>query len=217
MDNSNFIITKKAIELNSLAGEFTLSHAVLATARMIEEQKRSFQSSDDSIKDDVLLCSSIEDYEKINEKRLMDEMTNNKVYISVSDLPDDKHRVSGARTFYYERVVPSETNLAGTSKSKSEHFEIILPPKENEGDCPVSYENGKISKKSRRFLIGHELGHLWLHLDEVRKLINNLEGTQFLSQDKNLESDATIFSNKISELRDDHILEIADLIKRNRR
>lgn len=213
MNDSNII--KKAIELNSLAEEFSLSHAVLATARMIEEQKKSSLISDNSISDDVLLNAPIEDYDKIREKRLMDEITNNKVYISVSDLPNDKIRVSGARTFHYERVVPSETNIAGTSRS--EHFEIILPPKANENDSPVSYINGNISKKSRRFLIGHELGHLWLHIDEVRKLINNLGGTQFLSQDKKLESDATIFSNKISVLRDDHILKMADFIRGNRK
>lgn len=210
MDYSEVI--KKATELNSLSEEFTLSHAVLATARMIEKQKESSKVSGEDI-DDMLLNSPLEDYEKIYEKRL-NRMTDGKVYISVSNLLVDKSKAQEARTFYYERIVPPKTGCFG--ESRSEHFEILLPPKTNEDEMPVSYDkNRNISKGSNRFLVGHELGHLWLHLDEVRRLINNIGGTQLLSHDKILESEATIFSNKLSEFRDEHIKKMAEFIKRN--
>jgi len=202
-------IIKKAQELNALSEGFTLSHAVLATAKMIEEHKKQSRASEEC-GDDALMKASIEDYEKINSKSLS-EMTDEKVYISINDLPKT-YRSNEARTFHYERLAPPVTGCA--NQSRSEHYEILLPPKINESDCPVSYENGNISKKSRRFLVGHELGHLWLHLDDVRKLINNTEGTHLLSQNIDLESEATRFSIKLSKYRDEHILKMAEIVKR---
>jgi hypothetical protein len=53
-------------------------------------------------------------------------------------------------------------------------------------------------------------------LDEVRKNVDNLEGTLMLSQDATLESDANIFSAKLSEYRDDHVVKMAERIQEAR-
>jgi len=182
LDRSN--ILKKADELNELAEKFTLSHAVLATAKKIEDDKLS---------------------PKNGSKGTLD-----KAYISVANLSCNINgSVNGARTFYYKREVNPETQFGGPSYS--EHFDIILPAKPSNADVLI-FDNGKISKKSERFLVGHELGHLWLHLEDVRKTINKTDGTKSLPVE--LEPEANTFSFELSELRDKRLLDrIACIVK----
>ncbi|MDR2732140.1 MAG: ImmA/IrrE family metallo-endopeptidase [Fibromonadaceae bacterium] len=206
---------EKACELNNLSENFTLSHAVLATAKMIEDQKKSSGSKGYKKNNDEKFLNdykgNLENLKKeYIEQRIeqINEMTLEKVYISVDNL-STKSTADGARTYYYKRKMLPETETGVTSSS--EHFEIVLPP-----NIPViDYKNGKISKKSIRFLVGHELGHLWLHLKEIREFLKqrdgaNLQGTNLLPS--NLELGANEFSFKLSELRDEHMIKTAEFI-----
>jgi hypothetical protein len=216
-------VSEKANELNELSKDFTLSHAVLATAKMIEDGKNLSISKgyDENADKDLLInyrkqkgnLSQLNNQDKEYLKRRIErenEIELEKVYVSVGNLSADSV-TEGARTYCYKRKMLSEFDDG--KLSWSEHFEIILPSKTN--NIPVlSYKNKKLSKESIRFLVGHELGHLWLHLDEVRKLINNFKGTNLLPQE--LETEANNFSFELSDLRDKHIVDRARFIARNK-
>jgi hypothetical protein len=208
----------KARKLNEIAEDFTLSHAVLATAKMIENRNR-LSSSEESDDGDAKLLADYENC-KGNLKKLKNECERRveqeneialeKVYISVDTLSSES-TTEGARTYLYKRKMLPE--VEGGKLSNSEHFEIILPPKTN-GVPVLDYKNGKLSKKSVRFLVGHELGHLWLHLDEIRRNINRTRGTNTLPSE--LEAEANSFSFELSDLRDNHIMERAKFISKNK-
>jgi hypothetical protein len=198
-------ISDKVRKLNELAEDFTLSHAILATAKMIEDEKNLFNSEDENF---------LENFKNLEEKDLKQrieqksEMTLEKVYISVGNLSAESTAL-GARTYRYSREMLSK--IDGAKPSLSEHFEIILPPK---GSVPVlAYKNKKLSKECVRFLVGHELGHLWLHLDKIRD-VKNFQGT--ISLPAELEQEANKFSFELSNLRDEHILKRAVYIIENR-
>ena len=206
-------IVNKVKKLHELAKDFSLSHAVLATANMIECDKKS--SSDNS--DEEFLKKYEDNLQRSKQKTIKsmiderieqrrNEISSGKVYISVGNL-SSKSTAEGARTYTYIRRAFSEIN--SKDLSLSEHFEILLPPKMD--NYPEYDEEGRPLKGSRRFLVGHELGHLWLHLDEVRKNINNLQGTKLLPPE--LEEEANSFSFELSEFRDSRLLSIADKIR----
>jgi len=201
-------INAKVSKLSELSEDFTLSHAVLATAKMIEDTVKKRRNSE---KEDEKF---LENYEKNNlkneyiSKRIEQNGTKDKIYISVEYL-SDKSTTEGARTFCYNREVHP---IEGEEISRSEHFEIVLPPKDR---IPVlAYENKRLSKKCVRFLVGHELGHLWLHLDKIRE-IKDIRGTSLLP--KELESEANAFSFELSDIRDKHILKRAEYISKNKK
>jgi hypothetical protein len=213
-------IADRAKELHELSMDFSLSHAVLATANMIEA-KEGLSSIDSS--EEEFLKGFDGDYTDPKLKLAADKRKKEqkgKVYISVGNLRSES-AMDGARTFVYNRsALPypyDDINLLLRAYrgelSISEHFEILLPP-ETDGERSLKYKSKKPSKKTYRFLIGHELGHLWLHLDEVRE--NAYKGTGTKSLPPELEEEANHFSFELSEHRDTRLLKIADYIRRNK-
>lgn len=219
--NSTKDIIDKAKKLHELSEDFSLSHAVFATAKMIEDKKNfPYNSSDEEFLKNYKGNLKDLKQETIANERIKNSTQEN-VYISVSILSSESF-AEGARTYLYERsALPfsyknkefREDELKTLSLSESEHFEIILPPKTG-NERSLKYEGEKPSKKCFRFLIGHELGHLWLHLNEVRETVNKVEGTKLLPPE--LEEEANRFSFELSEHRDTRLLGIAEYIRKNK-
>ena len=209
MDKKNII--ERAKELDKQSQNFTLSHAVFATAKMIEEV--DIVSKEISDNDFLSLFSKQKGNLKKIKKGEIDfrlKRENRKVYISVGHL-SSQSKTESARTFVFtNKICPTKESIIGevcrekedTEISYAECFEILLPPKEFEVPI-VEHKNGQLSRKSLRFLVGHELGHLWLHLDDVRNIIE-MSGTNYLSVEK--EQQADIFSFELSKLREEHLV-----------
>ncbi|MDR0308118.1 MAG: ImmA/IrrE family metallo-endopeptidase [Chitinispirillales bacterium] len=195
----NTEIIKKANELHELAKVFSLSHAVFATGKVIEDGKRQFTSGNDDkfVNYDTMEVQEID--RCMQDIKGKENVTDEKVYVSVGCLEGDSSVTERSRTFYYKRKMLPERS--GASLSFSEHFEIILPSKKQEIPIVDYDKDGKLLKRSIRFLVGHELGHLWLHLDEIRRNINEFSGAKF-SKDK--EEEANAFSFELSRLRDEY-------------
>jgi len=202
-------IKKAAEELNELSKEFSLSHAVLATARKIEndgileidkENAISKQAVSFDNPYDILFTSENEEdiSKKLEEMKKYEEvakfreknkkMAKKKIYIKVDSLPNELDgealkSVGGARTFY---EITENTN-----GKLIEHYDIKLPP-----NIPIT-KNEKSPKDTVRFLVGHELGHLYLHLKDFGKEKSVLQ-----------EDEASYFSEELARLRKEHLKEI---------
>ena len=210
-------IYKKAKDLDVMSKDYTLSHAVFATANMIENTYMVSKKADD----DEMFLNYFKKFEgdlnKINQHVINERMNseNIKVYITVGRLSSNS-MTEAARTYVYKNKVCHEKydNCEKSCKENPcknnlfiQRFEIILPPKDN--DTPVLKRDGeKPVKKSMRFLVGHELGHLWLHLEDVKKLVN-MTGTNALPD--YTEHEANVFSIELSRLRDINIRETLKL------
>ena len=132
------------------------------------------------------------------------------VNITIKQITSGESSTENARTFYFKTKVCGF--IADGKSSIVENFDIIIPSKESNIKVVERDKNKKLSKNCIRFLVGHELGHLWLHLDKVRETMDKGAGTRTL--DKKLEPDADCFSFQISELRDKHLKEYVNDLPR---
>jgi hypothetical protein len=85
---------------------------------------------------------------------------------------------------------------ARTFMAENGYFEMILPMPSN----PITIEE----IERLRMLVGHELGHLMLHLDEMLRIGHHYRGTKCID-DEELEKEAELFSEETVRLRREHI------------
>jgi hypothetical protein len=85
-------------------------------------------------------------------------------------------------------------------KGKSLHLRIIY---DTEGGI-VGYDNEKlISTECARFLVGHEIGHILLYLNDI---IEKVLKKEQISESLEVEKDANVFAQMLSDLRDLYLL-----------
>jgi hypothetical protein len=170
-------VKERAREVNNVAEEFSLSHAVMALRRILEDEIKSrcspaLRELKQSIIDEPE--KEISEFERL--KKGIFNLEHNRVFIVV-DYIDEMH-LSGSRTI----------------TSDGDYIEIILP-----GSL-----RGDID--GLRNALGHELGHLALHIDELFANAKKYpyQGTAMI-RDPEKEREAHDFAVELVLLRNEHL------------
>ncbi|GHS94693.1 hypothetical protein FACS1894139_17720 [Planctomycetales bacterium] len=175
--------TNAAIFIDELSEYFTLSHSVLAVEKMMKDVDISEESG-----------------------------RTTSLVVLRSKRPDSKPRTYLCTLVSKGCDIKTNQPDAG-DWSNVERWEIHIPSrngkdgKEHHKLIEIN-ENGVLMGECERFMVGHELGHLVLHRDGLRKF--GKEGHNFIStsvfkKDGPEEKEADEFSRKLSNLRDEHL------------
>ena len=166
---------KRAAEVNNKAEEFTLSHAVMAM-RAILEQENKEQKTIWRKEKEKLKTGHSPITDKEYEAKHKEFLECNKKTFVIVDYLSIEFPFEGARTYLGEGYI-----------------EIVLPSSLKK-DIP------KLRK-----LVGHELGHLALHFDELVSMpAGKTQGTLEI-QDPEKEAQANRFADELIRLRDEHL------------
>lgn len=172
-------IKERARLVNNTAEEFSLSHAVMALRRIIEEENEAKCSPTlNELKKKIIENPEykVSDFEKL--KKSIFNLDHNRVFIVVDYL--DEMQIAGSRTI----------------TSDGDYIEIVLPGAlKNDVD-------------GLRETLGHELGHLALHLDDLYQHVVKypFQGTSMI-KDPIKEKEANIFAAELVSLRAEHLRE----------
>ena len=165
---------KRAAEVNNKAEEFTLSHAVMAMRAILEQENKERKTTWRKEKKEELKAGHSPITDKEYEAKHKEFLECNKKTFVIVDYLA-KIPFEGARTYLGEGYI-----------------EILLPSS-LKNDIP------KLRK-----LVGHELGHLALHFDELVSNAVHTQGTLKI-QDPEKEAQANRFADELIRLRDEHL------------
>ena len=164
----------RAAEVNNKAEEFTLSHAVMAMRAILEQENKG---------------------QKVALQKAKDELKKT----DHSPVTDEEYEAKRKELFGYNRrpfIIVDYLNKLTPEGARTYlgngYIEILLP-NSLKNDIP------KLRK-----LVGHELGHLALHFDELVATVGQKNGTKTI-RELEKEAQADRFADELIRLRDEHL------------